>query len=95
MPPFASESTSSRNRGGYTTTPLPITLVTFGRMTPVGSSESLNALPFTTTVPGVGPPLYRTTMSKPSPSRSTIFPLASSPHCKPTTHVPGIVVNRR
>src|SRR5215213_11357257 len=73
-----------------------MTLVTFGRMTPVGRSESLNALPLTTTVcPALAPPLYRTTMSNPSPRRSTIFPLASSPHCNPTTHVPGIVLNRR
>src|SRR3954453_12477033 len=73
-----------------------MTLVTFGRMTPVGRREILKALPPTTTVcPALPPPLYRTTMSNPSPRRSTIFPLASSPHCNPTTHVPGIVTNRR
>src|SRR5439155_15062846 len=66
---------------------------TWGRITPVGSRESLKVLPPATTVcPAFAPPLYRTTKSNWSPKRSTIFPLASSPHRNPTTHVPAISV---
>src|SRR4029077_2159508 len=70
------------------TSPFPLTDVTCGFNTPVGSSDSLNVLsPQTTVCPAFAPPLYRTTKSWPSARRSTIFPFASSPHCNPTTHV--------
>src|SRR5262249_8737742 len=43
-----------------------------------------------TVCPALAPPLYRTTRSCCSVSKSTIFPLASSPHCIPTTQVQGM-----
>src|SRR5437762_4402936 len=62
-----------------------------GRRTPVGNSENLNVLPLATTVwPALAPPLKRTTKSCRSVRRSTILPLASSPHWRPTTQVPGM-----
>ena len=42
-------------------------------------------------VPGVGAAVVADDEVVPSVSRSTIFPLASSPHCRPTTQVQGMV----
>ena len=87
--PWAARVSISLSRaGGWITTPLPIDASIPGRRIPVGTSESLYVTPSTTTVcPALAPPWYRTTTSCWSQSRSTIFPLASSPHCSPTTHV--------
>src|SRR5262249_26822408 len=86
--------TSSRKRGGETTTPLAMTERTCGRSKPVGNSDSLNVCPPETTgCPALAAPVKGTTKSCRGVGRSRIFALASSPHCRPTTQVLAMTGN--
>src|SRR6185369_12168246 len=83
--PFAvSSSTSANSACRSTTTPLPMTHVTPGCRMPDGIRRRTNFVPLTYTVwPALWPPCERATTEKCGVSRSTIFPLPSSPHCAP------------
>src|SRR5438034_11513896 len=63
---------------------------------PDGIRWNLNVSPLRTIVwPALLPPWKRTTASARSASRSTIFPLPSSPHWAPTMAIPGIAGESR
>src|SRR4030095_6474159 len=76
---------------GSTTTPQPITQRQPGRRMPDGSDwNTKRSLPTMTVWPALLPPWYRTTTSTCEASTSTSLPLASSPHCAPTTTMLGM-----
>ena len=83
-----SVSISSSNFKGSITTPLAITEVHSGRRMPEGIRwKAYFFSPTLTEWPALEPPFQRMAKSKCSVSRSTIFPLPSSPHCRPTMEV--------
>src|SRR3954451_16031170 len=90
-PRASSPSISSNSTARSTTTPLPMTGVTVGVSTPAGSRcRAYFSSPMTMVWPALLPPLYLTTMSTWSPSRSVGLPLPSSPHWAPSSTIAGM-----
>src|SRR5215216_6552256 len=84
-------SISPSRIAGSRTTPLPITQTLSACRMPDGIRWNLNVSPSRTIVwPALLPPWKRTTRSACSASRSTTFPLPSSPHWAPTIARPGM-----
>src|SRR5262245_529701 len=84
-------SISSMSEPGSTTTPQPITQRQPGCRMPEGIvCKTYFSRPTTTVWPALFPPAYRATTFTWGASRSTTFPLPSSPHCVPTTTMLGM-----
>src|SRR4051812_602921 len=90
-PRASSPSISLKRTARSTTTPLPMTGVTDGVSTPAGSRwRAYFSSPMTMVWPALLPPLYLTTKSTWSPSRSVALPLPSSPHWAPSSTIAGM-----
>src|SRR5262247_3652732 len=91
-PRRTSASISSISEPGSITTPQPITHRHPGCRMPDGiECRTYFSRPTTTVWPALLPPAYRATTFTCGASRSTTFPLPSSPHCVPTTTMLGMV----
>src|SRR6267142_1668714 len=90
-PRRTSASISSISEPGSTTTPQPITQRQPGCRMPEGIvCRTYFSRPTTTVWPALFSPAYRATTFTWGASRSTTFPLPSSPHCVPTTTMLGM-----
>src|SRR5262245_58060409 len=90
-PRRTSASISSISEPGSITTPQPITHRHPGCRMPDGiECRTYFSRPTTTVWPALLPPAYRATPFTCGASRSTTFPLPSSPHCVPTTTMLGM-----